>query len=107
MNTLGLEPAQKETRISLPATNHGDSPCTEVTRGEALANTNTLGLCQQTEGPETMSPGEPLLPCDKRRCEVLKTPRPQMSRDSKKDQVIQKRYFASANCFLYLGFRAD
>lgn len=105
VNILGAEPAQKETSISPPATNYWDSPCTEAIQGEALANINTLGLCQQTEGPETTSSAEQLLPCDKRHYKILKRPRPQMLRASKKDQVMQKHYFVLANCFLYLGFR--
>lgn len=47
---LGGEPAQKETDISLPATNYWDSPNTEAIQGEAPANINPLGLCKQREG---------------------------------------------------------
>lgn len=65
VNILVVEPAQKETDLSLSATSYWYTPHTGAVQGQAPANINPLGLCKQTEGSETVSSGERLLPCDK------------------------------------------
>lgn len=65
MNSLGIEPAQKETDLSLPVTYYWDSPYTEAIQEKAPASINPIGLCKHREGRETVSSREKLLPCDK------------------------------------------
>lgn len=65
MNILGIEPAHKETDLSLPVTYYWDSPYTEAIQGEAPASINLTGLCKHREGREIVSSRKRLLPCDK------------------------------------------
>jgi len=51
VSILQVEPAQKETDLSLPATNYCDSPYTEAIQGEGPASINPFGLCKQRVGP--------------------------------------------------------